>query len=164
MIKAWLIGDKEMVAKFDRFSGTVRADIEHGVARLAIALAAKVKGQKLSDQVLHVRTGRLRRSITYRVESGQTQIFGVVGTNVAYAARHEFGFHGTESVKAHLRTIKQAFGKRLKSPLAVQVRAHSRAVNYPARSFLRSALAEMQGDIRQGLQEALNASASKVFR
>ncbi len=60
----------------------------------------------------------------------------VVGTNMVYAAIHQFGFSGTQAVPAHQRHIMHAFGKPLDKPRTVQVRAHSRRMNLVARPFL----------------------------
>lgn len=163
MIKGWLVGDKELVARFDRFGPEVQKSLESGVGRLALKLLAHVKEDKLSDQVLRVRTGRLRRSINQKVQVDGARVYATVGTNVAYAARLEFGFTGTESVRAHLRMMKKAFGKTVKNPHQIMVGAHSRKVNYPAHSFLRSALEDMRDEITAGLQSAISQSASKVF-
>lgn len=56
---------------------------------------------------LDVRSTRLRNSITAKVETEGERVTGVVGTNVVYAARHEFGFSGTENVRAHTRVVRQ---------------------------------------------------------
>lgn len=141
----------------------MRAALKDGVTRLAFKLEAKVKGDKLSDQVLHVRTGRLRRSINTRIEQQGSSVIGYVGTNVVYAKRQEYGFVGTETVRQHLRMMTQAFGKPVKDPHKVEVKAHARKVNYPAHSFLRSALADMDDEIRTKMEQLLNESANKVF-
>lgn len=160
MIKGWLIGDRELVARLEAMPGRIGQSMATAVTRLCIQLQAKVQ-YKLSDDVLKVRTGTLRRSITEKVDEQPDSISGIVGTNVAYAAYHEYGFKGTESVKAHLRTIKKAWGKELKAPGQIEVSAHSRKVDYPAHSFLRSALAEMESRIKETLskaaQEAINS-------
>lgn len=76
--------------------------------------------------------GHLRDSISYRAEAeGVT-----VGTNRVYAAIHQFGFSGVQSVPAHSRRILQAFGKPLDKPRTVQVKAHGRRMNLVARPFL----------------------------
>jgi hypothetical protein len=53
----------------------------------------------------------------------------VVGTNVEYARPHEYGFNGTVTVKEHLRLVKKAFGKSLKTPKEV---AHALGTGEPA--------------------------------
>ena len=56
---------------------------------------------------LGVITGRLRGGVTVEVEVTGTNVLGKMGDNVAYAARHEFGFEGTEQVREHTRTIME---------------------------------------------------------
>lgn len=126
------------------------------IGRLTLQLLREVKAGKLSGQVLNVRTGRLRRSINQRLEQRDPlQITGYVGTNVVYGRRHELGFTGSESVRQHLRTVTQAWGRPLRAPRSITVRAHSRRVSVPPRSFLRSALQDMAPAIRQTLQAAV---------
>ena len=163
MIKGWLVGEKALLSRFDTLNPAIQSGLEQGIGRLTLKLLAHVKADKLSDQVLRVRTGRLRRSINQRVDIEGTKVTGTVGTNVAYAARQEFGFQGTETVKEHLRMMTQAFGRPVKNPRKITVKTFSRTINYPAHSFLRSALEDMKGEIAAGIQQAINASASQVF-
>lgn len=44
-----------------------------------------------------VDSGRLRSSITYQVETTGSEVRGLIGTNVEYARRLEFGFAGVDS-------------------------------------------------------------------
>ncbi len=134
----------------------VQQRLTTSIGRLTLQLLREVKAGKLSGQVLQVRTGRLRRSINQRLEQRDPlQIAGYVGTNVAYGRRHELGFNGSESVRQHLRTITQAWGRALRSPRSITVREHSRHISVPPRSFLRSALQDMAPAIRQTLQAAV---------
>jgi hypothetical protein len=57
---------------------------------------------------LDVRTRRLQQSIGSQIQviEGKGAI-GRIGTNVKYAAFHEFGFHGTQSVRGHTRVVAQ---------------------------------------------------------
>jgi len=116
-----------------------------------LRLVRRVK-LKLSDDVLNVKTGRLRRSINGRMTGqGTAEVSAFVGTNVPYGRTHEYG--GDVTVKEHLRLVKQAFGKQLKTPVWQTVRSHT--VHYPERSFLRSALNEMRGEIKEELSRAV---------
>lgn len=110
-------------------SGAVR----DAITRAAIDLTRWVKERKLSDQILRVQTGRLRRSITYRIETDGDRTEGLVGTNVRYGRVHELGFRGRVNVRAHARNVK---GQK------VAVRAHSRQMDIPKRPFLRPSLQE----------------------
>lgn len=102
------------------------------IKKIGYDLSAKIKGEKLSGQVLNVRSGRLRRSINAKFSETATGIDATVGTNVEYGRVHEFGFKGTVKVREFVRKNK------------VRVRAHTRRVNLPERSFLRSTFREQK--------------------
>lgn len=135
-------------------------ELNKTITRLTFQLAADVKEKKLNGQVLKVQTGRLRRSITAKTNITGDGIEGTVGTNVSYAARHEYGFQGTEVVKSYLRTAKTAWGKTLKKPVTYTVRSFTRKVNTPERSFLRSALDDMRDSIPTAIQATIERAAN----
>lgn len=85
------------------------------------------KGRPLRD------TGRLRNSLDKRVVGGTAV---EVGTGVEYAETVIEGYTGPQQVPAHTRLIKQAFGKKLKFPVYVNVAAHTRQQNIPPRRVL----------------------------
>lgn len=143
-----------LLARLSGAAEQLRANVTRVITRGSLTVQARVKEQKLTGQVLSVRTGTLRRSINRRIEAGPDGIFATVGTNVRYAAIHEYGFNGTSNVKAHTRKITQAFGKPLREAALQNVRAHSRKVNMPARPFLRPALQEEWPAIRENLRQA----------
>jgi len=151
MIK--IIGDAAVIAKFERIPGAAEREIAQSVGRLALGLQRRVMREKLSGQVLKVRTGTLRRSIDQAVLRSPASVRGVVSTNLEYARAHEYGFKGAETVKQHLRTITQAWGRQI-SPRQVMVRQHVRSANIPEKSFLRSALADMAPEILAELEAA----------
>lgn len=72
-------------AALAKLDGAVRV----GVDRAALTLQEIVKNEKLSGNPLDVRTGTLKRSITYQVAVDGYS--ARVGTNVVYARAHEFG-------------------------------------------------------------------------
>lgn len=155
MIKGAVVGDDRV----KQFIGTrfpvVEKALYRTMSRIVIKFARKVKEEKLSGQVLKNRTGRLRRSIAPNVYGSGTTIIGEVGTNVEYAAAHEYGFHGTVTVKEHLRMMTKAFGRLVRNPHKIKVSRHQAQRNLPERSFLRSVLEEMRPEIRQDLENAL---------
>lgn len=69
-------------------------------------------------------TGKLAQSLNFEVVKGD---YADVGTNLVYAAYHEFGFRGRVQVSQHVRR-------------GALVRAHGRNVNYAGRPYLRPAL------------------------
>lgn len=163
MIKGWLLGGEDLVKRLTAAPQDIQNALQTSVSRMALRLLARVKADKLSGQALKVKTGRLRRSINQRVVREGTGVYGYVGTNVDYGRIHEYGFKGSVSVRAHLRTVTQSFGKPT-PPTQQHVAAHSRNVNLPERSFLRSALREMQPEIERSMREAVKAAAKRATK
>ena len=83
-----------------------------------------------------IKTARLKNSITMDVFRNLLK----VGTNVKYAAAHQFGAHIKENVtvRQHWRYMEKAFGKSI-APRNVQVKSHSRLMNVKIekREFLK---------------------------
>lgn len=152
MITGTVIGGERAIARFKGMPGRLREELRNGIGRAVLKLQAYVKDGKLSGQVLNVRTGRLRRSIAQQVTDEGQRVVGIVGTNVVYARVHEYGFSGTVDVREHLR--------RAKSGALQAVRGHSRHVNLPERSFLRSALEDMAPDIRAEVEASLKRAVA----
>ena len=152
MITAKIIGDVALSEKLMLTSSEVAGAAEASIGRSCLRLMSRVKKSKLSGQVLNARTGRGRRSINQRVVKSNGEVSGYVGTNVQYMAMHEQG--GNVDVKAHLRLVKKAWGRTLKTPVWANVSAHK--MNVPKRSFLESALTEMQAQIVHDLNASIN--------
>lgn len=141
-----IVGVEELLDRFKKGESTVDLFMRPVMVRLLIGLSRKVKEDKLTGQVLKTRTGTLRRSIHDEIRGRGLNMVGVVGTNVVYAAPHEYGFDGVVTVREHLRQAK--------SGLAHTVRQHKRTMHLPVRSFLRSTLTENAALIRTELLEA----------
>jgi phage gpG-like protein len=127
-------------------------------------------------------TGRLRGGMQSSVKRAGQQVLGRVGNAVKYAAFHEFGFHGTQNVRAHSRVIDQVNakgqsiqatpGKVLSGVLQTRknaakrqtggfvtvqfVKAHSRQVNYPGKPFTRPALTQNEAQLGVELKKELS--------
>lgn len=143
MITGTVTGAEAVITRFRTLPPKLHQQLVIAVTRLTLKLQRNVKAGKLSGQVLKVRTGTLRRSIDQNVTVGSDSIVGRVSTNVRYGRTHEYGFTGPVTVRSHLRTIKQAFGRPIASK-AVTIGSHTRNVDLPARSFLRSALKDLE--------------------
>jgi phage gpG-like protein len=121
---------------------------------LAAELAAKVQ-QKLSGDVLNQKSGALARSIVTTIDDSSANISVTVASNgdVKYAAIHEFGgvIPPHEIVPDKARALafvvggKQVFAARVGLP----------AIAMPERPYLRSSLAEMADEIREGFAKAI---------
>lgn len=169
MIFGTLLGDRDLVARLQRMPAATKPRIDATVQALGFMLEAKVKAQKLSGQVLGVRTGRLRASISQssarapgdsrsRFVSTPTASLYYVGTNVAYGGAWEFGS------RAHDIVAKNALALRFEIGGQVFFR---RRVHIPAQSprpFLAPALQEMKPMIIERLRMALVASAQQGLR
>ena len=161
MLKGYVVGSEKLVRRVQDMPGKIHGAVVTAVDRFVLDLASKVKAEKLSGQLLNVRTGRLRRSIHKELFDEGTTVRGIVGTNVEYARVHEYGYAGPETVRAHLRTITQAWGLPLKDgPRQVQVSEHTRQVNISEKAYLRSALREMEARFARDIERAARQGAS----
>ena len=125
--------------------GALRAELQAAMADLA----ASIQDDKLSGQVLKVRSGRLRASITAEVSDDGESLSGTVGSDVPYAAIHEYG--GT------IVRRQAAAARRGRRPGGAGVTVE------PERSYLRSALAEQADDIRDRLTQAILSAAQEAI-
>lgn len=158
MLTARVIGAERVTAGLALVPAKAKDRVKQTIGSLTMTILRKVKAEKLSGQVLKNQTGTLRRSINQRVIESGLGITGSVGTNLRYAKRWELGYTGPEAVKAHLRTVKQAWGKVLPAPISAQVRAFTRQLDIKARPFLRPVLDEMREEIRTRLEAAIRES------
>jgi phage gpG-like protein len=144
-VTSTVTGAAEVQARFETLAGTARPRFLSVVQRLGLLLLRKVKEEKLSGQVLNVRTGRLRRSIHEETTDSGEVIQSTVGTPVVYGRAWELGFEGMVSVRAHVRTTAHGIA---------QVRTSMRTVRMTARPFLQPALVEMRPQVLAELQAA----------
>ena len=141
--------------------GAASKVLNDAITGLAIKLQTKIKDEKLSGQVLHVRSGALRQSINYRVSgTGSSITAEVFSHGVPYAAIHEFGGHTKphkiEAIHAQalhfLMGGKDIFVKSVNHPGSVM----------PERSYMRSSLQEMLPEIRKTLLRAIIVGGLEV--
>lgn len=162
MIDGYVVGDKEVVQRFQGMSARLRLELRASIGKLTFQLVRIVQNEKLRGQVLKYRSGRLFRSVGNPVieDRGDT-VTGIASTPLRYGKAHEEGFHGTVNVREHLRQIKEAFGRPI-VPTTVTVSAHTMKMNLPERSFLRSALRDLEssGVITIELQAAKERATS----
>ena len=160
MIKAEVVGGPKLIQRFNDVYPKLQGHLQKATARAALKLLRRVKEDKLSDQVLKVRSGRLRRSISMRVEQEGETTTGWVGTNVAYAHRLEYGAQGTETVRAFMR---RAPGSKKKAARTVSVRSFTRRQNTKEYRFLRDSYDELRDQINADLKDAATLTIRDVF-
>lgn len=151
-------GIEAAVQRVTGLSARLHAALLTTVTRETLLLQAHVVENKLSGQVLRVRTGTLRRSITQVVTDAGGTITGRVGTNLRYGLAHEFGatiqHPGSVPRKAKALHWVSASGV---SVFAMRTRPHT--IRLPERSFLRSALA----DRRASFVAAVRATLARIL-
>jgi phage gpG-like protein len=134
-----------------RVLGLVRQAVE----REAINLTRYVKENKLSGQVLRARPpgGHLRRSVNYQVQETGDGIMGSVGTNVVYAAIHEYG--GVTRAHVIQARNKKALAFQVGGVSLVRKSVQHPGSKMPERSFLRSSLRDNEARIKANLAAAV---------
>lgn len=130
----------------------MRRRLRVAVVRDTKELAALVRG-KLSGTVLHVRSGRLLKSIKSEMVENANTVYGrVYSSGVPYAAIHEYGGR----TKPHLILPRNAKALHFmvggKDVFAARVNHPGSKI--PQRSYLRSSLAEIREKVVFDLQEA----------
>ena len=155
MLKITVTGTDAVARRFQNMPENVRRDLMAKVLSLTIRLENHIKNDKLSGQVLKTVTGRLKRSIQYRVTDTGAMITGSVFStaDVPYAAIHEFGGrtspHDIVPVKAKALAFmmegKQVFAKIVHHP----------GSNIPERSYMRSSLKDMRTQIREEIEQVV---------
>ena len=128
MITMRLKGDERVIQRFYSMPDDLRQKLRYAIEIEAMYETAYIKNSKLSGQVLHVRTGTLRRSITHRLTSNESSVKATIGTNVIYAAIHEYG-----------GIIHQK----------------NRVIHMPMRSFMRSTLKDNKQRIINAIKNAV---------
>lgn len=152
---ATIEGLDALAARLEAIPGKLAAALGEEAARLGQELRATVE-RNVGGGVLQQRTGRLAASIDVSVERSGAGVSATVGTDVPYAAIHEYGgvIPAHEILPQSARALafpwqgRERFFKRVDIP----------AVQMPERSFLRSALTEMAPEIRA----AMAAAASRA--
>lgn len=159
MIAAVLLGDDRVLSRLRRLPGDAEAGLVRAITQLTTDLQRKIQND-LGGQILSTRSGSLVSSIDLRVDQSAAAIAGTVFSDSPYARAHEYGFVGVVDVKASLRRITEAFG-RPTAGKTIAVRAHTRNVNLPQRSFLRAALEAMEPEIQDTLEMALRGAVGE---
>ncbi len=130
MTGAEVAGLDTVLERLRALPGAVRDGLARALARASLDLQAEVRS-KLSGGVLASRSGALRASILATLSASADGVSAALGSDLPYASFQEYGFQGVESVSAHLRTIKQAFGRPLRAGSErIAVGEYTRKVDY----------------------------------
>lgn len=147
-------GDLRAAVRFEEFPERARAALRRKIDELA----GELLGQVIADEPQ--KTGQLRgetkKSIADRPEfvRGTVRVAAKDAAEARKAAALEYGAQKPAQVPAHAMRLTHVFGRQV-APFEVMVGAYSRPMHLAARRYLRSPLEAMRGEIRDGLQEAL---------
>lgn len=125
-------GEKELLRKFKQLDEGLQGQILE-----AAVLAGALIIQNSAVEKVPVKTHTLQRSIhTEITESDHKHVLAEIGTDVAYAARVEFGFSDTDSL--------------------------GRNYHQPAKPYLRPAFDENQNKARDEIIDALSQAIANL--
>lgn len=149
MITARLVGDDAVLAWLRATPDVAASGLARAITTLGIELQRKL--QELTGQTLVARSGSYGSSTSLQLDQSDDRIAATVSRDSAYAHAHGYGAVG---VGANLRRITKAFG-RPRPRKAINVRSDRRRIDVPKRSFLSSALEDMDPAIRDEVEAAL---------
>ena len=139
--------------KVSEYLDSISADARRRLLLVCDQMSQEVRSVAIS--LAPKRSGRLSSNIVAKTKSTQTRVQGLVQAFSAQAHFLEAGFHGSEQVSAHYRTIRQAFGRPI-SPKSILVKAYTRNIDFAAHPFMRPALAQAEPRIRTLLTDAVD--------
>jgi phage gpG-like protein len=157
VITAAVVGADALAGRLEAMPRRLASALAQEASRLGEELRAAVE-RNLSGGVLQQRSGRLASSIAMSVALSGGAVRATLGSDVPYAAIHEYG----GVIPAHQILPKSA--RALAFPWQGRGRLFRRVemppVRMPERSFLRSALAEMEPEIRAAMADAASRAVS----
>ncbi len=162
-ITGTLVGDDKVLAMMTAAGPTIKQALLDEMNRATIRIQNLVV-LKVSGPVLKNRTGLLRESINAQVEDGGGTITGSVGTNVVYAAIHEYGgiIHHPGGTAYFVSSDGATFVSNSNPLAAEMLRTKPHDIPIPERSFLRSTLREEEATTIAGFKAALSAAAAEA--
>jgi len=125
-----------------------------GVMRATVALARCIGTEKLSGQVLNVRSGALRSAVMSgaQCDTADSTLEGRIGAGGVpwYGALQENGgtFTGQRKLKKPPHLLRRQLGERV-------LTGSPYGIHFPARPFMRPSLQEQRGMIVEELAKAM---------
>lgn len=159
-----------ILAALGRFTPAMQQSIARALDlenELSIGYMQANKLSLRSPTTLGVVSNRLRPSMRKSAAVvGETTVDSSIGTNVKYAAIHEFGFDGVVQVKQHKRRIiaYDRYEKRGSRFIQTQsgikgiVKPHSMHMRMPQRSFIRTTIEERRSNYSQSISAAISSA------
>jgi hypothetical protein len=154
MITGRLVGDDTMLAWLRATPDAAASGLARAIAQLGIDLQRKIQETELADRMLSARSKSFERNVGLQIDESSDRIAATVsGDDEDASAR---GKHSDRKVdpSASLRHKRKAFRLAI-AERRIDMRSYPRRIELPERAFLRSALEDMEPEIRSNLEEAL---------
>ncbi len=158
MLTAQLTGADTLDKRLQDLPAALQAALQAEAADLAERLRRHVVDDKLSGQVLHTRTGALKASIAADVsdDAGQVLVRVFSSGDVKYATIQEYG--GQTAPHDIVPDKAKVLAFVLGGAAVFARRVHHPGSHIPERSYLRSSLADMAGQIVAEFKDAALAA------
>lgn len=118
--------------------------------RMALLLEGQAKLNVRQQRLID--TGRLLNSLRGEVRSrGNYHDITIASNGVPYAQLYEKGFNGTVQIAAHQMRLDHFWHQKV-DPIVVQVRQHQRHVDVKPRPYVKPAIDQLRGYIRDQLR------------
>jgi phage gpG-like protein len=175
---------QSFIGNLQQFPEKILLALKRGLDRATPIVASRIQAQRLTGQgpfpveehMLGQVTGLLRQSVrfTEAVITGDT-VTSSIGSNVRYAAVHEFGFDGQVNVRpffrkhrgrdqfAKIERVAKKTGRRYKATVKIAtgvegVSAHTRHMKIPARAPFRYGIADSDQVITNAITSELETA------
>jgi hypothetical protein len=154
MITARLVGDNAVLAWLRAAPDLVASGLGRAITTLGIELQRKIQEIELTGQTLGARSGSLAASTSLQIDQSGDRIAATISSGSAYTHAREYSFSGAVNIGANLRRRTKTFARPIpRKPISM--RPYTGRINVSERSFLQSALEDMDPAIRDEVEAAL---------
>jgi hypothetical protein len=159
VITARLVGDDAVLAWLRAAPDLVASGLARAITTLGIELQRKIQENELTGQTFATRSGSLEASNSLQIDQSDDRIAATFSSGGDYTHAHEYGF-GAADVGANLRRITKAFRRPIPRK-TISLRSYRHRIDVPERSFLHSALEDMDPVIRDEVEAALREALTR---
>ena len=159
MITARLVGDDAALAWLRTTPDLAASGLARAITALGIELQRKIQEYQLTNQTPVARSGSLKLGTSLQIDQSDDRIAATVSSDSEYSDAHKSGFAGAVDVPGNLRRLTRAF--RPIPRKVINMRSHRRRIDVPERSFLHSALEDMDTAIRDEVEAALREALTR---
>ena len=160
MITARLVGDDAVLAWLRAAPDLVASGLARAITTLGIELQRKIQENDLTGQTRAACSGSLTSSNGLQIDQTDDRIAATVSSGSESTHAREYSFSGAVDIGANLRRMTKAFGHPIPRK-AISMRPYRRPIGVPERSFLQSALADMDPAVRDEVDAALREALTR---